>query len=40
MNQMGHTEAERRMFLQRMYNFAKGYLIHTWETTEIGPATF
>ena len=39
-NQTGRIEAERHMFLQHMYNLAKGYLIHTWETTEVGQATF
>lgn len=40
MNQTGRTEAERHMFLQSMYNKAKEYLIHTWETTEVQQAIF
>ena len=40
MNQTGRTEEERRMFLKHIYNLAKSYLIHTWETTEVGQATF
>ena len=40
MNQTGHTETERHMFLQSMYNLAKNLLIHTWETPEVQQAVF
>lgn len=40
MNQTGRTEGERHLFLQSMYNMAKNYLIHTWETTEVQQAIF
>lgn len=40
MNQTGKTEAERHLFLQSMYNLAKEYLIHTWETEELQTAAF
>lgn len=40
MNQIGRTEAERHLFLQSMYNWAKSLLIHTWETTEVQQAVF
>ncbi len=40
MNQTGKTEGERHLFLQSMYNLAKEYLIHTWETEELQTAAF
>lgn len=40
MNQTGKTEEARIAFLTEMNQFAKSYLIHTWETSEIGEAAF
>lgn len=40
MNQTGKTEEARIAFLTEMNQFAKSYLIHTWETGEIGEAAF
>lgn len=38
--QTGNSDAERHRHLQRMHDFAKGMLIHTWETEEVQEATF
>ncbi len=40
MNQTGKTEEARIAFLSEMNQFARSYLIHTWETKEIGEAAF
>jgi hypothetical protein len=40
MLQTGATPQKRREFLQRMHNEAKKYLVHDWETEQMGEEVF